>query len=269
MQLDASTKSLLNREVAFNEIVPLRDTLGLNLSLTQKATVADWYVAYAAATKLAESGKTFSTLSNVNLSADVEKALQTASVERIRRQLTADARKFVQGKLDAAPAPIKVVIGSEFNATPFGSQTTSSIAHASRLIDEAAGIAPSSSTIQSIVSLLMKARNELREVAYTLRAEADVRQIAADDSSVTSAWTALTSASDKASVEAAAKTIAGIKTDGVTSWESVIEAQLPTEHSALTSALDKFAKVVNTLPKELVDTEFSRRATFGDVAIDA
>lgn len=260
---------MLDREVAFNEIVPLRDTLGLNLSLTQKATVADWYVAYTAASKLRETGKTFSTLSNVALSADVEKALHTASVERVRRQLTADARKFVLGKLDSAPAPIKVVIGSEFNSVAFGSQTTSSIGQASRLIDEAAATPASQTTIQSIVSLLMKARNELREVAYTLRAEADARQLNGDDAAVSTAWSTLTGSSDKAAVESAARAIADLKVDVVSNWDAVIEAQLPNEHAAISAALDKLAKVVNSLPKDLVDAEFKRRQPFGDAPIDA
>lgn len=258
---------MLKREVAFNEIVPLRDTLGLNLSLTQKATVADWYVAYAAAASLRESGKTFSTLANVSLPADVEKALHTADVARIRRQLTVDARKFVISKLDSAPAPIKVVIGSEFNAAAFSSAAiTAAIASATRLIDEAAATPASKITIVNIVGTLIKARDELIEAANSLRAEADSRQLSADDAAVTSAWAAFTGASDKAATESAAKAIQSLNTDAVSSWESVIEAQLPSEFAAINGALEKFAAAVNALPKELVTAEFNRRQTLGNAS---
>lgn len=260
-QIDASTQSLLDRVVAFDEIVPLRETLGLNLSLSQKATVADWYIAYTAAAKLRETQKTFSTLTGSNLSADVEKALHAASVEHVRQTLIADARKFVASKLDTIAAPIKTLIGSELNARAFSKDTISAIQDATRIIDDAASIVVARSTVREIVSLLVDAREELRAIADSLRTEANARQQESDSTTSTDAWATIYSASaDKSTVESAIKSVQGVKHDAVIEWDSIIKAQLPSEHKAISAALEKFSQVASSIPKDLLDAEIARRA---------
>lgn len=239
----------------------MRETLGLNLSLTKKATVEDWWIAYAAASKLRETQKTFSTLTGASLSAEAEKTLHAASLDRVRRHMTADARKFVQGKLDAMPAPLKVAIGSDFSARAFNAAAVAaSVTAASRLIDQAASMPAAKNTISEIVSLLVRARNELREVADSVRAEAEARQLTASDAASVAAWASL---SDPAA-EAAVKSIQSlVNADSAVNAEAAIQAQLPSEYAAINEALEKFSKVASALPKELVEAELTSRTHLG------
>lgn len=251
--------------MAFNEIVPARETLGLNLSLTQKATVGDWWLAYAAAAQLRETNKTYSTLTSVSLSSDVEKALHAASVDRVHRQLVADARKIALANAGALPAPLTILAGSDVATRAYNAAAvTASISAASRLVEEAGAIAVNAHTIAEVVALLMKARNELRTVAATLRAEAHIRQTVADEALLESSWATLLSTSpQKAAVEAAAEKIKAenAKANGtvVQEWDEVIKATLPSEHAAIETALAKLADVVNKIPAALFDAELKRR----------
>jgi len=263
-QLDADTQALLAREVAFSEIVPLRDALGLSLSLSQKATVADWYLAYAAAAKLRETHKTYSTLASLSLSVESEKTLAAAAVDRVHRQMVADARKYVSGKADLMSAPLKFVSGPEFSVRSYSSSSVSSaISAASRAIDDAASVPVSQYTIQDIFGGLMRARNELREVAATLRAEADARLIVAEENLLNDAWnTLLSSKGNKADIETAANFIQALnaKANGsVAEWDAVIAEALPEEHKAIEAALSKLTKAVSAIPRDVFDAELKRR----------
>lgn len=265
-KIDAVTQSLLDRQVAFNEIVPVRDALGLDISLQQKASVSDWYLAYAAAAKLRETNKTYSTLTSAALSEDLETALHSASVDRVRRQLVADSRKYVAGKAETMPAPLKVLAGSEIAARPYNASAVSaSISAASRLIDEAAAIPVNNYTVSEVFSLLMKARNELREIATTLRTEADARQTVHEEALLNNAWaTLLTTSAKKAEVEAAAQNIKGnnARANGQVpaEWDSIIASTLPTEHAAIEAALAKLSAAVQAIPAATFEAELSRRA---------
>jgi len=262
--IDASTRALLDHEVAFNEIVPTRESLGLDLDLSQKASVADWWLAYAAAAALQGSNKTYSTLTGSSISADAEKALTSASVDRVRRSLKADARKFVAGRAEAAPAVVKYVSGAAFSPRKFNTNAVSaSISAASRLIDEAGAIPLNKYTVTEVFTTLVRARNELREIASTLRAEADARQISNEETMLSSSWAVLSQKSSKSEVDSAVSFIQSNNTKangvGTVAWDQLISETLPTEYSAIEEALGKLAEVVNRIPQDLFEAELKRR----------
>lgn len=265
-QPDASTRALLTREVAFNEIVPLNQTLGLRLDLNQKATVADWWLAYGAAAQLSAANKTFSTLTGASISAEAEKALASAAVDRVNTALYADARKFVASKSNYMPAPLQYTTGAVFSSRDFGSGVTDAIKKASQLVDEAAAIPVSQSSISEIFHILMKARNELREIASTLRVEADARQSDVEAGLLSQSWsTLMSSGASKADVDAAVKFIQENNSVANGSkpleWDSLISATLPSEAKQMEEVLTKLSQVVSSIPQPLFDAELKRRDT--------
>lgn len=233
----------------------------MNLNIKQTATVADWWLAYGAAITLAQQGKTYSTLTGQAISAESEKALAAAASDRVARAVTNYSRSFVASQADLLPAV--VTYGAQFGAATSGGSSHISLGAA--VVNEAAAIPVNQFTVKEIVQLLSEGRTHLRKAAQALVEQADELATASEASLLSSSWATLSAAASKADVDAATSFIKAnnAKANGTvaTEWEAVVAATLPTEHKALTAALEKLAAVVTSIPQNLLDAEVARRAS--------
>lgn len=268
LQITPRTKALLEKVIQFNEIVPVRQNLGLALDVKQTATVNDFWLAYAAASQLHSQGKTYSTLTGVELSADTEKHLAQAANERVVRAVNANVRALAASK--PALLPDAVTYASSLGPAKYNSGAVSTaLSAASALINGAAAIPVNAYTVAEVYQLLSQARSQLRDIAETLIVEANERAAIAEGSLLNNSWITLTKAGSKSDVDAAAAFVRAnsATANGTVSadWESVIAAQLPSESKALNQALSALASAVQAIPKDLYEAETARRAQLSSV----
>lgn len=244
--------------------MPIKNSCGLSIDLTQRATVQDWWVAYEAAKHLRAQKKTFSTISSVSLTPELENVLHEASVVRVRQQTLESVRAIAASV--TLPAPNQIMAASElispraFN----GSAVSSSLTSIKRWIEEAASISPTASTMGEIVTLALKIRSEVVALVSTLCAEAHARQLTYEESLYSAQWdTIMSGSADKAAVESAAKQIAAAppKEPGTTQIpvEELLKKHLSTEYDAVEDALRSLSKVLESLPRDLYQQHLNQR----------
>jgi hypothetical protein len=254
----------LNRTIAFKEVIPIRQTLGLSLSLTQEATVQDWWLAYAAAAQLRATNKTFSTLTGSSLTEEQETALHEVSLARIDAQLSVEAREFATNQ---SKTSFGILTGggaaTAKDAVYNHAHTKDTISVASRLIDEAASIAPTAITAGEIMALLFKARDLLRRTSVALAEDSVAAYHADADKAVINApWDTLFAKNDKNFVsEAVAKITKFGHGQPEFKVDEAIKAGLPEHFAALETATAKLFNTIQKLPAELVAAQIGKRQT--------